>query len=96
MKDCSETASTSASTITDDAKDMAYSPSIDKDHKGKDRESAAFSNDALLAFLGDVEEKKARVEKSSGDFHGLVDPLNIQNLLEGTDERKQSPVMQAR
>ena len=96
MKDCSETASTSASTITDDAKDMADSPPIDKDQKGKDRETAASSNDALLAFLGDLEEKKAPVQKSSGDFHGLVDPLNIQDLLEGADERKQSPGMQAR
>ena len=36
------------------------------------------------------------MKKPTGDFHGLVDPLNIQNLLEGTDERKQSPGIQAR
>ena len=63
MKDCSETASNSAFTITDDAKDMAVSPHIDKDHKGKDRESATSSNDALLAFLDDVEEKKSESEE---------------------------------
>ena len=36
------------------------------------------------------------MKKPTGDFHGLVDPFNIQDLLEGTDERKQSPGMQAR
>ena len=57
MKDCSETASTSESTITDDVKDMADSTPVDKGQKQKDREPEASSNEALLAFLGDVKEK---------------------------------------